>query len=221
MVPKTQLVPDSQLRERVMQEIDWEPEIMSTDIAVGVDDAVVTLTGFVHSYTEKLAAERAAKRIYGVKGVANDIEVKSGASLSDPEIARNAVTALETRANVPDSRIKVTVQSGWITLEGDVDYQYQRMAAESAVKSLIGVRGLTNKISLKALVSPALVKQRIEEALERNAELEARRVTVEAVDNTIKLWGNVRSWAEKQEVERAAWRAPGVTRVENHVNVIP
>jgi len=204
-----------------MQEIDWEPEIMSTDIAVGVDDAVVTLTGFVHSYTEKLAAERAAKRIYGVKGVANDIEVKSGASLSDPEIARNAVTALETRANVPDSRIKVTVQNGWITLEGDVDYQYQRMAAESAVKSLIGVRGLTNKISLKALVSPALVKQRIEEALERNAELEARRVTVEAVDNTIKLWGNVRSWAEKQEVERAAWRAPGVTRVENHVNVIP
>ncbi|HZM90760.1 MAG TPA: BON domain-containing protein, partial [Blastocatellia bacterium] len=138
MVAKVQMVPDSQLRERVMREIDWDPEITSTDIAVMVDDAVAALTGFVHNYAEKLAAERDAKRIYGVKGVANDIEVKLGIEVSDPELARNAITALETWTNVPDNRIKVTVKNRWITLEGDVEWQYQKVAAESAVKNLTG-----------------------------------------------------------------------------------
>jgi osmotically-inducible protein OsmY len=176
MVARVQMVPDNQLRERVMREVEWDPEITSTDIAVVVDEAVAALTGFVHSYAEKLAAERAAKRIYGVKGVANDIEVKPGIQMSDPEIARNAVTALETRANVPDNRIQVTVKNGWLTLEGDVEWQYQRVAAESAVKNLTGVKGVTNQIVIKTRVSPAQVKTRIEEALERNAEVEARRI---------------------------------------------
>ena len=173
MVAKMQMVPDTQLRERVMREVEWDPEITSIDIAVSVEEAVIALTGFVHSYAEKLAAERAAKRIYGVKGVANDIEVKPVIELTDPEIARNAVTAIETRVDVPDNRLKVTVKNHWIILEGDVAWQYQREAAESAVKNLTGVKGVTNQIVIKTRVSPAQVKTRIEEALERSAEVGA------------------------------------------------
>lgn len=141
----------------------------------------MTLTGFVHSHGEKVAAERAAKRIYGVRAVANDIEVMPGLQLSDPEIARNAATALKTHFNVPDEKIKVTVKDGWITLEGSVDWPYQMNAAKLAVKNLIAVKGVSNQIVVKSVVSPEQVKNKIEEALRRSAEIDARRIMVYAV----------------------------------------
>jgi osmotically-inducible protein OsmY len=212
---------DEFVRDAVMQQIEWEPEISSTDISVSAEDHIITLTGFVHSYMEKIAAEKAAMRVYGVRAIANDIEVKPGMQRTDPEIARDAVDALERNFSVPNTRIKTTVKSGQIVLEGNVDWNFQKSAAESAVRDLAGVKGVFNRIEVKPRVSPADVRVKIEEALRRNAEVDARRVVVEAYDGTVELRGNVHSWNEKEEAARAAWAAPGVTRVENHLMVLP
>jgi osmotically-inducible protein OsmY len=214
-------ITDEAIRTAVLNELNWDPQIAARDIAIAVKDGVVTLSGTVPTYFEKEAAENAAKRVYGVRGVANDIRVTPVSAPSDPEIAREAVRALERHLLIPSDRIKVTVSSGWITLEGKVRWQFQKKLAESAVKKLKGVTGITNLIEVKPDVSPEAVKERIEEALRRNADLDARRVVIDVEGDTVHLWGQVGSWWERDEVERAAWSAPGVAHVENHLEVTP
>jgi len=209
---------DNSIRDEVLLELKWDP---ASDIAVAVKDGVVTLSGFVPSFWEKDAAEKAVKRVYGVRGIANDIQVKLFWRRTDPEIARDAVHELESHVSIPADSIKVTVKDGWVTLEGTVDWEYQSSLAESAMKKLKGVSGVTNQIQVRPKASAAEVRSKIEEALRRSAELDARRITVAIEGSTVKLYGAVSSWAEREEAERAAWSAPGTTMVENHILVNP
>ena len=218
---KTTTENDRQLRDAVLRQLEWDPQVTSRDINVAATDGVVTLTGFVHSYAEKHAAERAAKGVYRVQAVANDIEVKLGTSRTDPEIARDAAHAMKINVTVPDEKIKAVVNEGFVTLEGNVDWDFQRRGAESYVRNVAGVRGVVNHIKVKPRVSAGEVSSKIEEALRRNAELDARRITVSATDSKVHLYGSVRSWFEREEAERAAWSSPGVAEVVDHISVVP
>ena len=214
---------DRDIERDVRDELQWDPDLDATDIAVSVKDGVVTLTGFVKSYTDKYESEAAAKRVAGVAGVANDLEVRmpSVDERPDPEIARDAVSSIKGQLPISSEHIKVVVRNGWVTLEGQVEWQYQKNTAESAVRRIKGVKGVSNLIVLKPRAEPTEIKSKIMEAFKRNAELDANRIHIEANGSEVILKGTVRSWIEREEAERVAWSAPGVTRVEDRIVVVP
>ena len=217
MRAKTQKLTDTQIREAVLRQLEWEPEVSQDQIGVGVTEGVVALTGQVKTYAGKIAAERTVKRVYGVKAIANNLQVTPVGVRTDTEIATGAVHALEAHVNVPADRITVTVRDGWLTLEGSVDWMFQKESAENAVQYLGGVRGIANRITLIPILCSAEIKEKIEEALLRNATVEANRIKVEVHDDVATLSGTVDSWGEKEEAERVAWAAPGISRVINKI----
>ena len=214
---------DRELQRHVDDALGWEPSFDAADIGVSVDNGVVTLRGDVATYAAKSAAERVALAVYGVKAVANDLNVRLSGQYerTDSDIAQAAVSALQWNTLVPANRISVAVSNGWLTLKGNLDWQYQKEAAARAVRDLTGVRGVSNEIVVQPPVNAGDVQAKIEAAFKRSAEIDARRIAVTAQDGKVILTGNVRSWAERQEAERAAWAAPGVTRVEDRLSVTP
>jgi osmotically-inducible protein OsmY len=212
---------DLELKKAVESELNFEPSINAAEIGVAAKDGIITLSGNVPSYWEKMAAERAAARVSGVKAVVNEVEVHlpGSSERTDEDIARAAVNALQWNVLIPIDRIKVKVSKGWVTLEGMVDWQFQKTAAEKAVRKLIGVKGVIDLIELKPSVSKGEVKAAIEGALKRLAEIDANKIKVETEDGKVVLSGTVRSWFEREEAERAAWAAPGVRTVEDRIAV--
>jgi len=211
---------DEEMQADVLAELKWQPQVRSNEIGVSVKDGVVTLTGWVDSYLKKWTAEEAAHRVRGVKAVVNDIEVKLASERTDEDIAEAVVRALEWDALVPTDNIEITVSRGWVTLKGEVEWQFQRQDAERVVSRIEGVQGVTNLITVKTRPTPSELKEKIEDALVRNAQLDVQRITVEVLGSKASLKGTVRSWAEREEAERVAWSAPGITSVENQITVV-
>ena len=211
---------DQRLRDSVMHQLVADPQVDASLVGVSAQEGIVTLSGYVNSYAEKLAAERSCRHVYGVRAMANELEIRLAVERIDPDIARDALEALKNRIDVPLG-IAVTIRNGHLTLSGVVEWMYQKMAAERAVKYLRGVKGVFNQITLKPVVVPQDVQKRITEALHRHADIDARGIHVDAEGNRVTLSGTVRSWMEKDEAQRAAWRVPGVAVVDNRINVFP
>jgi osmotically-inducible protein OsmY len=216
---------DADIQLDVLNELKWDARVQPNEVGVAVKEGVVALTGWVDSFTKKWAAERAALRVRGVKAVANDIEVRlaTTAERTDADIAAAATRALKWDEFVPEDRIQVLVSKGWVTLQGEVEWQYQKAAAERAVRGLTAVRGVSNLIAVRPRLrpTPGELKSKIEQALVRNAETDAERISVTVEGDKVILSGTVRSWAERHEAERAAWSAPGVVSVANRITVRP
>jgi osmotically-inducible protein OsmY len=212
---------DAIIKEDVLNELDWEPSIDATKVGVTCVNGVVTLSGYVNTFTEKLAAERAAKRVFGVRAVVEEIEVKIGGvyKRTDQDIAQAALNNLRWRTNVPDKDISLKVENAWITLEGTVEWNFQKEAAKNAIKDLAGVRGVTNIIRVKSAVEPSNIKDKIKKAFERNATLDADHVNVRVDGHKVILSGSIQSMAEKKQAEEAAWAAPGVTEVVDNLEI--
>ena len=210
---------DEELRRDVLAELEYDPSLDARKIGVAVEDGIVTLTGEVSSFAEKWNAERAAERVEGVRGIVNKIEVKIVGDYSDTDIAREAADALRWNLMVPPGKVIPKVENGYITLTGEVNFDFQRRAAEKAVRYIPGVKGVINLITIKPKVEPKEIKEKIEDALKRMATVDAENIQVEVQGSEIVLRGTVRSWAERHEAEKAAWSAPGVTSVKNYITV--
>ena len=214
---------DEAIQIDVLEELKWDTRVRPNEIGVAVKDGIVTLTGWVDSYLKKMAAEEAAHRVPGVKAVVNEIEVRlpGSAERTDADLAKAVLTALKWQAAIPAGTLDVTVSQGWVTLKGEVEFGFQKRFAERAVQRLSGVKGVTNLITVKPRLSPSDLKQQIERALIRNAETDARNITVEVQGSKVILRGTVRSYAEKQAAEDTAWSAPGVSEVDNRIVISP
>jgi len=213
-------VTDKLLKELVQDELDWEPSVDAADIGVIVENGVVRLTGRVPTYAQKYATEMAVKRVKGVRGIVEDLEVAPfKQTTSDESIAERLANSFDWDASIPKNAVKIKVENGYVTLSGEVKWQYQRLAAESRARNLYGVRHVLNLITVKARVQVPDLKRRIEDALKRQAELEADRITVTVLGDKVQLTGKVKAWSEREAIERAVWAAPGVTTVEDNVHI--
>jgi osmotically-inducible protein OsmY len=219
MTTATLIRTDHELQKDVLAELRWEQGVEASEIGVAVKDGVVTLTGKVDTYLKKWRAEEAAHRVNGVIAVANDIEVRTIGERTDTDIAAAVVHALKWDASLPADKIQVTVDKGWVTLKGELEWQYQKQEAERVIRRLWGVKGVSNLITLKPLASPSDLKKKIEDALVRSAQVDAKGITVEVQGSKAILKGKVRSWAERQEAERTAWLAPGIIAVDNQITL--